>query len=102
MAATNPDDPPPVQGIHSKPTGLFSDEDFLKAAKQVQNPNFEGWEFFVEAMGVKMYRKYSEVHERRDPPCMIDACSLPYKCFWGFRVSDEYILTFKGGKCSSL
>lgn len=52
---------PPVQGIHSKPTGLFTDNDFLKAAKQVQNPDLEGWEFFVESMGVKLYRKFSEV-----------------------------------------
>ena len=54
-------DQPPVQGIHSKPTGLFTDDDFLKAAVQVKNPDFSGWEFFVESMGVKMYRKYSEV-----------------------------------------
>ncbi len=52
---------PPVQGIHSKPTGLFTDDDFLKAARQVQNPDLTGWEFFVESTGVKMYRKYSEV-----------------------------------------
>lgn len=58
MATENP----PVEGIYSKPTGLFTDEDFIKAAKQVQNPDIQGWELFVECMGVKMYRKYSEVN----------------------------------------
>ena len=53
--------PPPEAGIYSKPTGLFTDDEFLNAAKQVQNPDLPGWEFFVESMGVKMYRKYSEV-----------------------------------------
>ncbi len=61
--ASDSSSPPPVEGIHSKPTGLFTDEDFTKAALQVQNPDFEGWEFFVESMGVKMYRKYSEVSQ---------------------------------------
>lgn len=52
---------PPVEGIYSAPTGLFTDEEFLSAAQQVQNPLLEGWELFVESMGVKIYRRYKEV-----------------------------------------
>jgi hypothetical protein len=48
--------------IYSEPTGLFTDEEFLKAAKQVQNLELgDGWELFVECMEVKIYRKYNEV-----------------------------------------
>ena len=50
-----------VEGIYTKPTGLFKDEEFVAAARQVQNPDLEGWEFFVESMGVKVHRRYKEV-----------------------------------------
>lgn len=53
---------PSEAAIYSQPTGLFTDEDFLCAAKQVQNPVIDdSWELFVEAMEVKVYRKYNEV-----------------------------------------
>lgn len=54
--------PPSEVCIYAQPTGLFKDEDFLQAAKQVQNPQLEGWELFVESMGVKIYKRYIEVN----------------------------------------
>ena len=50
-----------VEGIYTKPTGFFKDEEFVAAAKQVLNPDLEGWEFFVECMDVKVHRRYKEV-----------------------------------------
>ena len=54
--------PPSEVRIYTQPTGFFKDEEFLQAAKQVQNLELSGgWELFVEAMGVKIYRRYIEV-----------------------------------------
>ena len=54
---------PAEAGIYSQPTGIFTDLEFLEAAKQVQNPALDdSWELFVECMGVKIYRKYKEVY----------------------------------------
>lgn len=39
----------------------FSDEEFKKAAMEMTNPNLEGYEFFLESMNIKFYRKYREV-----------------------------------------
>ena len=56
---------PAEAGIYSQPTGIFTDIEFLTAAKQVQNPILDdGWELFVECMGVKIHRKYKEVSFR--------------------------------------
>lgn len=56
---------PAEAGIYSQPTGIFTDLEFLTAAKQVQNPILDdGWELFVECMGVKIHRKYKEVSFR--------------------------------------
>ena len=41
--------------------GVFTDEEFEKAAKEVIDPDLDGWEFFVESHGTKIYRKYKEV-----------------------------------------
>ena len=41
--------------------GVFTDEDFERAAKEVLDPNINGWEFFVESRGTKIYRNYKEV-----------------------------------------
>ena len=41
--------------------GVFTDEDFERAAKEVLDPDINGWEFFVESRGTKIYRNYKEV-----------------------------------------
>ena len=41
--------------------GVFTDEDFERAAKEVLDPDINGWDFFVESRGTKIYRNYNEV-----------------------------------------
>ena len=83
---------PPVEGIYSAPTGLFTDEEFLSAAQQVQNPRLEGWELFVECMGVKIHRKYREVClDVTTPPRICAPLSIGH---WAVRVQDS---RFNGG-----
>lgn len=41
--------------------GTFTDDDIIKIAPEVVNPVLDGWEFFVESMGVQIHRKYREV-----------------------------------------
>ena len=41
--------------------GVFTDEEFERAAKEVLEPDINGWEFFVESKGTKIYRNYKEV-----------------------------------------
>jgi len=41
-------------------TSVFPDEEFVSVAKQVNDPDFTGYEFYIETMGVKFYRKYRE------------------------------------------
>lgn len=56
-----------VEGIYTKPTGFFKDEEFVAAARQVQKPDLEGWEFFVKCMEVTVHRRYKEVcHDCHD------------------------------------
>ena len=39
----------------------FTDEEFQDACRQLDAPDTTGYEFFVESVGVKIYRKYNEV-----------------------------------------
>ena len=39
----------------------FTDEQFNKTCIELENPQIEGWEFFVQSHGVTIYRKYNEV-----------------------------------------
>ena len=39
----------------------FSEREFQEACSQLNNPDVSEYEFFVESMGVKIYRKYNEV-----------------------------------------
>ena len=39
----------------------FSDEEFKKAARELPNPDLEGYEFFLESSNIKFYRRYREV-----------------------------------------
>lgn len=50
-----------MKTLFSVGPGVFTEEDFLSAVREISNPYLEGWEFFVEAMGTKIYRKYKEV-----------------------------------------
>ncbi|XP_039266468.2 phosphatidylcholine transfer protein-like [Styela clava] len=38
----------------------FSEDEFIKTMKELENPELSDYEFFVESHGVKVYRKYSE------------------------------------------
>lgn len=50
----------PTPDIEVVNTSVFPDEEFIRAAKQVNDPDFTGYEFYVETMGVTFYRKYRE------------------------------------------
>ena len=41
--------------------GVFTQEDFENAAREVVNPDLTDYEYFVESHGTKFYRKYREV-----------------------------------------
>lgn len=41
--------------------GVFTDEEFARAVREISEPDLEGWEMFVETMGTTIYRKYKEV-----------------------------------------
>jgi len=41
-------------------TAVFPDEEFIRIARQVNEPDFTGYEFYIETMGVTFYRKYRE------------------------------------------
>ena len=41
-------------------SSVFSDDEFIRVAKQVNEPDFTGYEFYIETMGVTFYRKYRE------------------------------------------
>ena len=41
--------------------GVFTDEDFERAVNEIDKPDLDGWEFFIESMNTKIYRKYKEV-----------------------------------------
>lgn len=38
----------------------FRDEEFFNTCKELDNPQVEGWEFFVESHGVTIYRLYNQ------------------------------------------
>ncbi|CAL1541798.1 unnamed protein product [Lymnaea stagnalis] len=40
--------------------GVFADEDFSKSLSELDKPDVEGWEFFVESQGVTIYRLFNE------------------------------------------
>ena len=42
--------------------GVFTEEEFQRAAHEVVEPDLSGaWEFFVESHNTKIYRNYKEV-----------------------------------------
>ena len=50
-----------MKTLFSVGPGVFTDEDFARAVREIGAPDLEDWEFFAEAMGTKVYRKYREV-----------------------------------------
>ena len=40
---------------------VFSGEQFKKACNELDKPDVEGYDFFTESHGVKIYRQYNEV-----------------------------------------
>lgn len=57
----------PHVGMRHGP-GVFTQEEFEKAARQVVSPDISEFEYFIESHGTKFYRKYREV------------CSSMYQC----------------------
>lgn len=53
----------PTPEINVVNTSVFPDDDFIQTAKQVNEPDFNGYEFYMETMGVTFYRKYREARE---------------------------------------
>ena len=50
-----------MKTLFSVGPGVFTDEEFASAVGELASPELDGWEFFVETMGTKIYRKYREV-----------------------------------------
>ena len=50
-----------LKTLFSVGPGVFTEEDFARAVRDIASPDLEGWEFLVESMGTKIYRKYKEV-----------------------------------------
>lgn len=40
---------------------VFNDLEFESVVRELDTPDVEGWEFFTESHGVKIYRLYNEV-----------------------------------------
>lgn len=41
----------------------FSEDEFQLAWTELDEPNLDGWEFFTETTGVKIYRLYHKVND---------------------------------------
>ena len=50
-----------MKTLFSVGPGVFTDEEFERAVAEIAKPDLEGWEFFIESMNTKIYRKYKEV-----------------------------------------
>ena len=44
----------------------FDGVDFENACKELIEPNTDGYEFFTEALGVKIFRLYNEVYRNTE------------------------------------
>ena len=64
--------PPP--GIDVVNTSVFADDEFIRVAKQVNEPDFTGYEFYIETMGVSFYRKYREARAQLQIKCSMKYC----------------------------
>ena len=42
----------------------FNDQEFIDACSELDTPDVEGWEFFTESHGIKIYRSYNEVSNK--------------------------------------
>lgn len=81
---------------------VFNDLEFESVVRELDTPDVEGWEFFTESHGVKIYRLYNEtsglyeykVYGTLDD-CPPDVCSevyldLEYRKKWDSYVSELY------------
>ena len=53
-----------LSALHTSKTSMavaFQDDEFTKICKELEDPQVDGWEFFVESHGVTIYRLYDEV-----------------------------------------
>ena len=64
MASNGVDARDPHIGLSHGP-GAFTEQEFEEAAKEVENPDLTGYEFFTESHGTKIYRHYREVGPQR-------------------------------------
>uniref|UniRef100_A0A8C8M5R3 Phosphatidylcholine transfer protein n=1 Tax=Oncorhynchus tshawytscha TaxID=74940 RepID=A0A8C8M5R3_ONCTS len=87
----------------------FTDEEFLEAWKELDEPQLEGgWEFFTETMGVKIYRLYDKetgLYEYKVfgvlATCTPELCAdvymdLPYRKQWDGYVKELHEKDYDG------
>ena len=41
---------------------MFDETEFSSACKELNQPDTDGYDFFTESLGVKIYRQYDEVN----------------------------------------
>ena len=63
--------PPDIDVVN---TSVFPDDEFIRVAKQVNEPDFTGYEFYIETMGVTFYRKYREARAQFQIQCNMKCC----------------------------
>ena len=58
---------------------VFRDEEFERVAQEVVEPDLNGWDFFVESQGFRIYRRYEAVSQIALRPELFMCRTL----FWG-------------------
>lgn len=53
----------------------FTEDEFQAAWRELDEPQVEGWELFTETMGVKIYRRYSQVGVKGKLGCALNEWS---------------------------
>jgi len=86
--------------------GLFSDLDFTRAISGLENPELDGWDFFVECQGTKIYRQhnkesglyayktYAELSDIAPETCAMVYMDLAYRSQW-----DSYVKELTPKQC---
>ena len=47
--------------INVEVLGLFPETEFEASMDELDNPKTDGWELFVDSLGITIYRQYDEV-----------------------------------------
>lgn len=88
---------------------MFTDEEFKKYLKELDNPDLSEFEFFTESTGVKVYRRYNKTSGLYDYKTMggidvpVDTCfavytDLEYRKKWDSYVKELYQFEEDGKK----